>query len=71
MDKQKVTALTQKHRSLFRFLFRLHNRFPFVNRRKGRIRTQAGLSYLKHYRRRREHPDHRGLCTAEELRVSH
>lgn len=43
MDKQKVTALTQKHRSLFRFLFRLHNRFPFVNRRKGRIRTQAGL----------------------------
>lgn len=74
MDKQKVTALTQKHRSLFRFLFRLHNRFPFVNRRKGRIRTQAGLSYLKGCRitgGAGNTPDHRGLCAAEKLRVSH
>lgn len=31
----KVTALTQKHRSLFRFLFRLHNRFPSSTAGKG------------------------------------
>lgn len=47
MDKQKILSLTQRHRSLFRFLFALHNRFPFVNRRHGKLNVQIGLAYLK------------------------
>ena len=47
MDRQKILALTQAHRGLFRFLFALHNRFPFVNRWQGKLKTQIGLAYLK------------------------
>lgn len=47
MDKQKFLSLTRRHRGLFRFLFALHNRFPFVNRRHGKLNAQIGLAYLK------------------------
>lgn len=47
MDRQKILALTQRHRGLFRFFFALHNRFPFVNRWQGKLHTEIGLAYLK------------------------
>lgn len=47
MDRQKILALTQRHRGLFRFLFALHNRFPFVNRWQGKLNARIGLAYLK------------------------
>ena len=47
MDRQKILALTQAHRGLFRFLFALHNRFPFVNRWQGKLNARIGLAYLK------------------------
>lgn len=45
MDKQKFTELAQKRRGLFRFLFAVHNRFPFVNRWQGK--PQIGLAWLR------------------------
>lgn len=47
MDRQKILSLTQRHRGLFRFLFALHNRFPFVNRWQGKLNARIGLAYLK------------------------
>lgn len=47
MDRQKILSLTQHHRGLFRFLFALHNRFPFVNRWQGKLNARIGLAYLK------------------------
>lgn len=47
MDRQKILALAQRHRGLFRFFFALHNRFPFVNRWQGKLNARIGLAYLK------------------------
>ena len=47
MKKEQALALTQNHRGLFRFLFSLHNRFPFVNKIRGKIKLDMGLSYMK------------------------
>lgn len=47
MDKQTILTVTQKYRGLFRGLFTLHNRFPFVNRFHGKLSVRWGLSYLK------------------------
>lgn len=47
MKKEQALALTQNHRGLFRFLFSLHNRFPFVNKIRGKVKLDVGLSYMK------------------------
>ena len=47
MNKHKLTELAQKHYGLFRSLFALHNRLPFVNRWQGNMKKQIGLAYLR------------------------
>lgn len=47
MNKEQALALTQNHMGLFRFLFSLHNRLPFVNKIHGKIQLDTGLSYIK------------------------